>query len=144
MNRKSIQSPIIKGLTTIAAGLIIGYAGFAAGQGTLSLGGDQEVPPVSTAAKGSGSITVGSDMSVTGKITTTGVAGTMAHIHTAAAGANGPVTVPLEKDGDNGWKVPAGAKLTEAQYADYKAGKMYVNVHSAANKGGEIRAQLKP
>jgi hypothetical protein len=38
---------------------------------------------------------------------------------------------------------PAGAKLTDAQYAAYKAGNLYVNVHSAKNPGGEIRAQLK-
>jgi len=40
--------------------------------------------------------------------------------------------------------VPAGSKLTDAQYESYKAGNLYVNVHSAANKGGEIRAQIKP
>ena len=66
----------------------------------------------------------------------------MAHIHEGAAGANGPVIVPLTKDGDT-YKVPAGAKLTSAQLASFKAGNLYVNVHSAANPGGEIRGQLK-
>jgi hypothetical protein len=75
---------------------------------------------------------------------TTGVVGTAAHIHLAAAGQNGPVAVPLMKSGDNGWAVPAGTKLTDAQYAAFKAGNLYINVHSAANKGGEIRGQLKP
>ncbi len=144
MKVKFSKSPISQGLAVIAAGLTIGYAGFAAGQMQVMLGGDQEVPAVTTAAKGSGSIMVGADMAVSGSIKTTGVAGTMAHIHDGAAGSNGPVIIPLEKDGDSGWKVPAGAKLTAAQYDDYKAGKLYVNVHSAANKGGEIRAQIKP
>ena len=36
-----------------------------------------------------------------------------------------------------------GVKLTEAQMASFKAGNLYVNVHSAANPGGEIRGQLK-
>ena len=30
------------------------------------------------------------------------------------------------------------------QLKAYKAGELYVNVHSAANPGGEVRAQLKP
>jgi len=58
-------------------------------------------------------------------------------------GANGPVIVPFNKTADNTFEAPAGAKLTDAQYASYKAGKLYVNVHSAAHPGGEIRAQLK-
>jgi hypothetical protein len=144
MTARFFTSPISQGLATVAAGLCIGYAGFAAAQMQVMLSGDQEVPPVTTAAKGSGSVTIAPDMSVSGSITTTGIAGTMAHIHDGAAGKNGPVIVPMIKDGDNAWKFPPGSKLTEAQYADYKAGNLYINVHSAANKGGEIRAQLKP
>jgi hypothetical protein len=110
----------------------------------VTLSGDQEVPAVKTAATGAGTITINADKSVSGSVTTTGVAGTMAHIHHAAAGKNGPVIVPLTKSGDNGWAVAAGAKLTDPQYEAYKAGELYVNVHSADNKGGEIRGQLKP
>jgi hypothetical protein len=68
---------------------------------------------------------------------------TAAHIHEAAAGANGPVIVPLNKVSDTKFVAAAGAKLTDAQYESYKAGRTYVNVHSANNPGGEIRAQLK-
>jgi hypothetical protein len=110
----------------------------------VTLSGDQEVPAVKTAAAGSGTITIADDKSVSGGVTTSGVAATMAHIHIAGAGKNGPVIVPLEKNGDNGWKVPAGAKLTDDQMKAFKAGDLYVNVHSAANPGGEIRGQLKP
>jgi hypothetical protein len=110
----------------------------------VKLSGDSEVPPVKTAAAGAGTVMINPDMSVTGGVTTTGVKGTMAHIHMAAAGKNGPVIVPLVQKGDNGWSVPDGAKLTEAQYQAYKAGDLYINVHSAENKGGEIRGQLMP
>ena len=99
---------------------------------------------MTTSASGSGTITVNADMSVSGSVTTSGVPGTMAHIHNAAAGKNGPVIIPLTKSRDNTWAVPAGAKLTEAQYKAYEAGDLYVNVHSAAHKGGEVRGQLKP
>jgi hypothetical protein len=110
----------------------------------VNLSGAEEVPPVTTAAKGSGTVMIGNDGAVSGSVTTTGVAGTAAHIHEAAAGKNGGVIVPMTKSGDNGWTFASGAKLTEAQMASLKAGNLYVNVHSAANPGGEIRGQLKP
>jgi len=108
----------------------------------VNLTGAEEVPAVNTQAKGSGSFRVADDGTVTGSVTTEGVAGTMAHIHQGAKGQNGPVIVPLEKKGDNTWAVPEGKKLTAAQMDALKAGNLYVNVHSAAHKGGEIRAQL--
>jgi len=46
--------------------------------------------------------------------------------------------------GENMWAVPSGMKLTDAQYAAFKAGDLYVNVHSAQHQGGEVRGQLKP
>ncbi len=111
-------------------------------QSEATLAGTNEVPPVATNASGRASISVAPDRSVAGTVTTSGIAGTMAHIHMGASNANGPVIVPLTKSGDNIWSVPAGAKLTEVQYRGYSAGNLYVNVHSAAHPGGEIRAQL--
>lgn len=111
----------------------------------VTLTGDQEVPAVTTDAKGTGKISIAKDMSVSGKITSTGVEGTMAHIHMGAApGKNGPPIITLEKGSDGSWSVPAGAKLTDEQYQAFKAGSLYVNIHSADHKGGEIRAPLKP
>jgi CHRD domain len=133
---------ISAGCSTMAAGTDEGVK--------VKLTGDQEVPPVKTAASGSGSIVISSDKSVSGSVTTTGIEGTAAHIHDSVPGQtmcgakNGPVIIPLTKGPDNTWSAPAGAKLTDAQYASYRAGNLYVNVHSAANKGGEICAPLKP
>jgi hypothetical protein len=110
----------------------------------VPLSGSQEVPPVTTSATGSGKITVAADQSISGTITTTGIKGTAAHIHLAPSGANGPVIVPLTKDGDNGWTVGPGAKLQDAHYQAFKDGNLYINVHSATNQGGEIRGQIKP
>ncbi|HVS27767.1 MAG TPA: CHRD domain-containing protein [Burkholderiales bacterium] len=111
----------------------------------VTLSGSEEVPPVTTSAKGSGTITVKDDGSISGSITTSGVAAFAAHIHMAERRTmNGGIIVPLTKTSDNVWSVPAGAKLNQAQMAAFKAGLLYVNVHSAAYKGGEIRGQIKP
>lgn len=109
----------------------------------VTLSGTQEVPPLSVPGSGAGSFTIGGDGSVKGSVTTTGVQGTMAHIHIGARGQNGPVIVPLTKTGDT-YTAPAGAKLTDAQMQAFKAGNLYVNVHTDRNKGGEVRAQLQP
>lgn len=134
--------------TVLVAGLSLAALAFANaswGQGVkVTLSGGEEVPPVTTSAGGGGTITVAADQSVSGSVTTMGLDGSAAHIHQGARGKNGPVAVGLTKTGDKVWSVPAGAKLSDAQYAAFKAGELYVNVHTAANKGGEIRGQLTP
>jgi hypothetical protein len=109
----------------------------------VMLSGANEVPQVTTSASAMGTVSVGSDKSVSVDLTVSGMTPTAAHIHEAAAGANGPVIVPLTKSGDNKFVAAPGAKFTDAQYEAYKAGRTYINVHSAKNPGGEIRAQLK-
>lgn len=118
---------------------------FMPGSGAVSvkLSGAEEVPPVKAEGSGSGTIRVNADGTVSGSVTTTGVQGTMAHIHQGAKGQNGPVIIPLTKSGDT-YTVPASAKLNDAQMKAFKAGNLYVNVHTARNKGGEVRGQLTP
>ncbi|MGH8599139.1 MAG: CHRD domain-containing protein [Burkholderiales bacterium] len=132
-------------VVAVAAFSLALYSGLALGESIkVTLSGDQEVPAVKTSASGSGTITFNSDKTVSGSVKTTGVKATMAHIHEAPAGKNGPIIIPLTKSGDNTWSVPAGAKLTDDQYKAFKNGGLYVNVHSDAHKAGEIRAQIKP
>ncbi|MGV8866715.1 MAG: CHRD domain-containing protein [Janthinobacterium svalbardensis] len=110
----------------------------------VTLTGAQEVPANTSTASGSSTIRVAHDRSISGGVRYTGMLATVAHIHEAPAGANGPVIVPLVKTAEGMFAVQAGAMLTPPQYASYQAGKLYVNVHSAAYPAGEIRAQLKP
>jgi len=110
----------------------------------VKLKGAEEVPPVSSTATGSGTIKINKDMTVSGSVTTKGIEGVAAHIHSGAAGKNGPPVIPLEQTSAGVWSVPAGSKLTDEQYKMFKAGELYVNVHSAAHQSGEIRGQLKP
>ena len=110
----------------------------------VTLTGAQEVPANTSTASGSSSIRVAHDRSVSGGVRYTGMLATVAHIHEAPVGANGPVIVPLVKTADGMFAVQAGTLLTPSQHASYQAGNLYVNVHSAAYPAGEIRAQLKP
>lgn len=110
----------------------------------VALRGENEIPPVASAASGTGILVVGADKAVSGSVTISGMTATVAHIHDASAGKNGPIVIPLTKTSDAVWTVPEGAKFTDAQYESYKAGNLYFNIHSAAYRGGEIRGQIKP
>lgn len=110
---------------------------------SVKLDGSQEVPPVTTTATAKGKFVVTSDHAISGSITVKDMKPKSAHIHMGVAGKNGPILVTLTKTADDTFSVPAGVKFNDAQYAAYKAGEMYVNVHSAKHPGGEIRAQIK-
>lgn len=146
MNMFSRMAGLPRGAALLVAVSMLAL--YAAGAGAadvkVTLSGKQEVPPVKTKASGSGTISIGADKSVQGSISTKNIAATAAHIHEGAAGQNGPVIIPLTRGGDDSWKVPPDAKLTDEQYAAFEAGKLYVNVHTQHYPGGEIRAQLKP
>jgi hypothetical protein len=123
--------------------LLLASASLYAGQSmSIPLSGGAEVPPVATSATGTVSIKVMPDRSVSGSVKISGFVPTVAHIHEAAAGKNGPPIVTLTQTAGNGFAVPAGTKLTEGQYESYKAGNLYVNVHSDRYPNGEVRAQL--
>ncbi|MGE0145691.1 MAG: CHRD domain-containing protein [Planctomycetota bacterium] len=106
------------------------------------LTGDQEVPPVATAANGFAIVTV--DLS-TNRVDVfahgDGIVATAAHLHNAISGTNGPVILPLA-GGPRTWT--GSAVLAAGQVAAILTGATYVNLHTAANPGGEIRGQVFP
>jgi CHRD domain len=130
---------------TAFATVLVAAMGIASAEDvSVKLVGADETPPVTTSASGEGKISIAKDGTVKGSVKTKGVMGTAAHIHEAPPGKAGPPIITLTKSGDDTWKVPDGAKLTEEQMKSFKDGNLYVNVHSAEHKPGEIRGQLKP
>jgi hypothetical protein len=139
-----VQAPRPIRVLLAATVLALGSAAAFGKDVKVNLTGAEETPPVTTSATGHGTIKIAKDKSVSGTVKTTGIEGTMAHIHTGGPGEAGPPIITLTKAADGKWTVPAGSKLTDEQWAAFKSGKLYVNVHSAEHKPGEIRAQLKP
>lgn len=109
----------------------------------INLTSAAEVPANTSPGKGRADVTFDTASKVlTWKVSYAGLTGpaTMAHFHgPAEAGKNAPVVIPF-KDAASG--AEGTATLTDAQAADLIAGKMYINVHTEANKGGEIRGQV--
>ena len=124
-------------------GSLIGSASAATLHFEASLSGKAEVPAIASPATGQflGTLdTVSKTLTYT--LTFQGLSGpaAAAHFHgPAAPGANAGVTVAIGKDLNS--PVTAKATLTDAQMKELEAGKWYVNVHTEANKGGEIRGQ---
>lgn len=131
-------------VVTLASMLMLTAAGVYAKDIKVELTGAEETPAVTTSATGHGTIHIADDKSVTGSVKTQGIEGIAAHIHVGAKGEAGPPIITLTKGADGTWTVPKGSKLTDEQWADFKSGKLYVNVHSEQHKPGEIRAQLNP
>ena len=142
---KWFAKALLAGLMSLGIAACSNMPAWMPGSGAVkvNLSPAEEVPPVKASGSGSGTFRLKEDGTLTGSVTTTGVQGTMAHIHQGPKGKNGPVIVPLTKKGDT-YSVPEGRKLTEAQMKAWKAGELYVNVHTNANKGGEVRGQINP
>lgn len=121
---------------------------------TANLTGSQEVPPVSTTASGQAIMSY-DDVSKLFNlavyevgISQSDIVG--AHIHVGAPGVNGPVIYDL--DGGASWsgggvifsRFITGGLFPAAHEAHLLAGNTYINIHTPAHPGGEIRGQLIP
>ena len=104
----------------------------------------QEVPANDSKGKGTADLTYDTaTKNLTWTITFEGLSGpaAVAHFHgPAEPGKNAGVALLIGQNPTSPAK--GSATLTEAQAADLIAGRWYVNVHTAANKGGEIRGQV--
>ena len=133
-------------LVTVVVGLFLAWGGAQAAEVNFKadLSGASEVPPVSTAGKGTATAALDTTTkTLTWTVTYSGLSGpaTAGHIHgPAAPGANAGVLVPFSVSTASPFK--GSATLTDAQIADLEAGRTYINIHTADNKGGEIRGQL--
>ena len=132
-------------LATLALGATVALTGPAfADKMKVILDSKSEVPPNTSAGTGTADVDFdAASKKLTWKLTYSGLSGpaTAAHFHgPAEAGKNAGVAVAIP----NASSSPAegSATLTDAQAADLAAGKYYVNVHTAANPGGEIRGQV--
>ncbi|MCB9251312.1 MAG: CHRD domain-containing protein, partial [Flavobacteriales bacterium] len=111
------------------------------------LDGDQQVPMLSTGAKGIASILLNTSMDTLWyTVLTDGLSGaiTMAHFHNAAAGSNGGVEIDLNSGimGMNLMGTITGASLSKTFVNKLLKGEIYLNLHTSMNPGGEIRGQV--
>jgi hypothetical protein len=135
--------------STVAAIAFAGAMAFAAPSMAASmtfkasLDGKSEVPP--NDSKGTGTVTATYDTDskkLTWKGSYKDLSGdaTAAHFHgPAEPGKNAGVLVPIAPATS---PLEGSATLNDDQAKALMAGEVYVNVHTAANKGGEIRGQL--
>ena len=148
MNHLSTPSRRVALAAAVVAAVALSACSMMPGMSTMvpmkaSLSGAQEVPPVTSPATGTLEASLNKDTNVlTWRMNYSGLTGpaTAAHFPgPASMGQNAGVVVPLA----SATSPSAGqATLTAAQVADLSAGKWYVNVHTAANPGGEIRGQV--
>ncbi len=132
-------------LATIALASAVALSGPALAEKLkATLDGKAEVPATTSAGKGTADLDYdAATKKLSWKVTYSGLSGpaTAAHFHgPAEAGKNAGVAVAIPNAGSS--PVDGSAVLTDAQAADLLAGKYYINIHTAANPGGEIRGQV--
>jgi CHRD domain len=149
--------------TALPGGAVRGQLAYVSG-GTITYAADlrasNEVPPAASNAFGSAFVTLDlTNRTIAWDVATSGIANpTLSHIHRGAAGVNGPVIINFatsaaaiaggRTSGSSPITVVQSANLTDADLTALAtatgAAGYYVNVHSQAFPGGEVRGQLVP
>jgi hypothetical protein len=110
----------------------------------VALKSASEVPPNTSGGSGTADVTYDTQTKqLKWKVSYSGLSGpaTAAHFHgPAEPGKNAGVMIPIQNIATS--PAEGSATLTDAQAADLMGGRLYVNVHTAANPGGEIRGQV--
>lgn len=113
---------------------------------TAKLEGSQSNPAVTTTASGTGSVRLNTDGTVTYDITAADLIPTAAHFHNAPAGTNGGVVKTITLTNNTGLGIWASIDVTQPftdlLLRELVKGNLYMNVHTTANPGGEIRGQV--
>ncbi len=114
----------------------------------VDLSDTQEVPLLTSSASAVGAVTLDRDTgAIAIHVNTTGLDDAVAaHAHRAVAGVNGPILIGLDQDPANvkHWSSAADAVLDAAGMQAFDAAELYLNIHTPANPGGEIRGQIVP
>jgi hypothetical protein len=149
-----MDTPISRRFMLLTAGALVlafraGPSAAATESFEVALSGAQQVPAVQTAGSGIARLRYDTATHVIEwKITYQGLSGpvTMAHFHgPAAAGKNGGVQIWLTRKGSPAESpITGSATLTPEQARQFAAGEWYINIHTQAHPGGEIRGQVVP
>ncbi|AZO44065.1 MULTISPECIES: CHRD domain-containing protein [Mesorhizobium] len=137
-------SPIVSALAVSVSIFLVSPALADMEKFKATLDGGQQSPPVTTKGKGTATLTFDTaKKKLSWNVKYSGLSGpaTAGHIHgPAAMGENAGPVIPFKKLKS---PIKGSETLTDAQAADLEAGKYYVNIHTAANKDGEIRGQIE-
>ena len=135
------------GIGGLALAMTLGYAGNVRAETLtykVALKSASEVPANASSGSGTADVTYETQSKkLSWKVSYSGLTGpaTAAHFHgPAEPGKNAGVMIPIQNIATS--PAEGSATLTDAQAADLTAGRLYVNVHTAANPGGEIRGQV--
>lgn len=110
---------------------------------SISLRASEAVPPATTAAMGTGQITMQPDATVSDRMQPSGLAPTAAQMDEDSTGKNGPPIVTLADNADRRFTTAPQTELTDVPHSSYMACMLYMNVPSAQHADDEIRAHLQ-